>query len=464
MTQGYGGSLTCQLLASNTFQQISQMNSTRLKINITMPISDKDSVGCKNENTMDFQLLKLGTYPFAMEWVWSLKASNQSDRNAMQACSSLILAGWGCGEANQENIDDKSAITTVSANMQSNTTIICSQQISTGEFRVTVDEEGRVKRSKLIGELKYDDPRIFNSSTAVGNFTAQLATLLRTPPVQRWGFGIMHNDNLSHSFLQFIGEYLISKTLSDPSTPSPSFEDAQRALSMFYKRFFAIVLAQNRHGIFVPASNVRRSEVAQLEFLEPRMSMDPVMFYIAVMTLGFHLIAGTIIFALAPRRLLPKFPYNFASEISFFHASSALSDVPGTANMRSAMHNKHLKRLGGTYGYGRFRGLDGENHVGIERMSMIKGHKEAVVTTCASSPIPETTTVVRTAPVVTSAGCSTPVEGEVSVERAASAAGDVVVPVSAVDQIGTQAVSAVKEDTSMRAVTGPEVGARYPWL
>ena len=259
--------------------------------------------------------------------------------------------------------------------MKSNTTIICSQQISTGEFKVTVDGAGRVKRSQLIGELRYDDPRIFNASTSVGNFTAQLVSLLIQPTSH---FGVMHNDNSSHSFSQFIGEHLINKTLSDPATPPPSFEDAQLALSKLYKRFLAILLTQNHDRVFVPAGKVRRSAVGKLESLKPRMSMDPVMFYIAVAILGFQLIAGVIIFASTPRRFLPRFPYNLVSEIGFFHSSSALSDVAGTANMSSAMRRRHLRRLGGTYGYGRFRGSDGKNHIGIERMSLIRNFKEAM--------------------------------------------------------------------------------------
>ncbi|PUU81906.1 hypothetical protein B9Z19DRAFT_1190850 [Tuber borchii] len=406
-TQGYGGNLTCQLLAGNTFQQISHLEEgTWLEINVTMPVSDGDFVRCESVTMMDPLLLKSGTHPFAVEWVYGLEPSNRSDLKAMQGCGSLILAGWGRGEANQSttangtNIDiqtdiDMQSNTANQSNtpeetiidihtdidMQSNTTIICSQQISTGLFRVTVDGEGHVKRSKLIGELKYNDLGIFNRSTSVRNFTAQLARLLRAPPGQELNSGVMHNDNSSHSFSQFIGEYLINKNLSDPSTPSPSFEDAQRAISKFYKRFFTILLAQNRNTIFVPASNLRRSEVGQLESIEPRMLMDPVMFYIAVAVLGFQLIAGTIIFASTPRRFLPKFPFNLASEISFFYASSALSDVAGTANMSSAMRSRHLKGLGGTYGYGRFGGSDGERHVGIERMRMIRSYKEAVVTT-----------------------------------------------------------------------------------
>jgi len=409
MTRGYGGNLTCRLLAGSTFQQISKvvdvkedsmpswgtntlkaMYMPKFGINVTMPTSDGDSVLCGNIQSMDAQLLKPGTEPFAVEWVWGLNAFDRSDQKAVQACRSLILASWGRGEANTV---DGGTFRNTSAAMHSNTTIICNQQISTGDFRVTVDEEGRVKRSKLIGELKYDDPGVFNSSTSVGNFTGQLAMLLRASPRRELDYGIMHNDNLSHSFSQFIGEHLINKTLSDPSTPSPSFEDAQLALSKFYKRFFTVLLAQNKNRIFVPAGNLNRSQVGQRESLEPRMSMDPVMFYITVSILGFQIIAGTIIFASTPRRFLPSFPYNLASEISFFHASSALSDVAGTANMSSARRSRHLKRLGGTYGYGRFKGSDGEGHVGIERMSLIRGYKEAVVVTTASSTISETTTM-----------------------------------------------------------------------
>ena len=388
MTQGYGGNLTCQLLAGGTFQQISKMdvgemvggvisNSLTFGINVTMPISDSGSVYCWNNLTIDVELLKAGTHPFAVEWVWGLEASDESDQKAVEACGSQILAGWGRGEANREEQDNSPLSTKTSAIMQSNTTIICSQQISTGEFKVTVDGEGRVKRSKLIGELKYNDPTIFNRSTSVGNFTTQLATLFRAYPMKGIDFGIMHNDNSSHSFSQFLGEYLINKTLSDPSTPSPSFEDAQHALSMFYKRFIAVLLAQNHDRIFVPAGKERKSEVGKLESLKLRMSMDPVMFYIAVVVLGFQLIGGVIIYASRPRRLLPRLPYNLVSEISSFHASSALSDVAGTANMSSAMRSRHLKGLGWTYGYGRFRGSDGKNHVGIERMSLIRDYKEA---------------------------------------------------------------------------------------
>jgi len=89
-----------------------------------------------------------------------------------------------------------------------------------------------------------------------------------------------------------------------------------------------------------------RSEVGELESLKLRISMDLVMFYIAVAILGFQLIAAAIVFPSMARRFLPRFLYNLVSEISFFHASSCfLFDVAGTGNMSSAMRAGHLKGL-----------------------------------------------------------------------------------------------------------------------
>ena len=47
-------------------------------------------------------------------------------------------------------------------------------------------------------------------------------------------------------------------------------------------------------------------------------------------------------------------------------------------------------------------------------------------------------------------------------DGAASVAGDVVVPVLAVDRIGTHVVSLVEGGTSVRAVTGPVSGSALP--
>ncbi|PUU76812.1 hypothetical protein B9Z19DRAFT_1129187 [Tuber borchii] len=213
MTQGYGRNLTCQLLAGNTFQQSSQMNTLQQSSQTNTPLLGINEPTLRSGVGLGPQSLQCKR----PKWHASLREPNPRWLGPWRGESKKYSGSSGRNCHQQKDNFRKYAVYT---------TIICSQQISTGEFRVTVDGEGRVKRFKLIGELKYDDPRLFNRCTSVGDFTAQLAMLFRAPPSHRIDYGIMHNDNSSHSFSQFIGEYLINKTLSDPSTPSRSFEDA----------------------------------------------------------------------------------------------------------------------------------------------------------------------------------------------------------------------------------------------
>jgi len=79
----------------------------------------------------------------------------------------------------------------------------------------------------------------------------------------------MNNDNSPHHiFSHFVSQYLINLTLSDPSTPSLSFEDTQHPLSKFYKRFFTILLTKNQERIFAFSGKVPRSELGKLEPLK----------------------------------------------------------------------------------------------------------------------------------------------------------------------------------------------------
>jgi len=112
--------------------------------------------------------------------------------------------------------------------------------------------------------------------------------------------------------------------------------------------------------------------------------------------------------------------------------------------MSSGTCRRHWKRLGVVYGYGSFRGSDGKSHVGIDRMSLIESYREAALTARASSAILEVAAVEG--PVAANlSGCSSPSpQGVISVEDAIPVTGDVVVPVLAVDRLGTQAVSTVR--------------------
>jgi len=104
--------------------------------------------------------LKTGTHSIAMEWLCGLNAFDASDPRAVQVCSSLILVGWARGEVDPR---DQDTFKETSRSMQSNTTVIGNQKISNREFRVPVDVTAHLKRSNLIGGLKYDERRNIQS-------------------------------------------------------------------------------------------------------------------------------------------------------------------------------------------------------------------------------------------------------------------------------------------------------------
>lgn len=53
-----------------------------LGINVCIPISDRDSVHCGNNQTMDVVSMKPGIHPFAFELVWGVKACDSSDQKS----------------------------------------------------------------------------------------------------------------------------------------------------------------------------------------------------------------------------------------------------------------------------------------------------------------------------------------------------------------------------------------------
>ena len=84
------------------------------------------------------------------------------------------------------------------------------------------------------------------------------------------------------------------------------------------------------------------------------------------------------------------------------------------------------------------------------------------MTTRASSTIPATIVMVRTVAGVPSSS-SSPTHGRGGFRgRTVSASGTLVVPVLSVDQIGTQALSAVESGTWVYVVTSPVSGSAVP--
>ena len=387
-TWGFGANAACELLAGDVYGQQSWVGLSKntdgneapaLALNVTIPMANGAKVRCNNPLVrLSVNLLETGL--FAGEYLFGLEPTDREDQEAKDFCNSFLVIGWSRGSVTVGERNDGSRNYTIDASTYENTTILCTQQISSAEFNVVVDNKGFVQKSKPLTLSSYDNSSLFNHSTTITNFKAQLSTIIRTDPSTGRDTGDMHSSDrpgsLPHELIRMHSNF----SSYDPSTPPPSFEAVQQGFQTFYSWFVPIVISQNEGRIFrsTTKDGGRKPQVSgQRVSILNRVSMDPVMFYIAVVLLGFSALASIVIFTARPRRFLPRLPDSLAAEIGLFYASQALEDTAGTAHMSSAMREKRLAALGMEYGYGKFVGTDGKVHLGVERMGPINDFKEA---------------------------------------------------------------------------------------
>ena len=385
-TWGFGANLTCKLLAGGVYGQQSWVgisddifNSLWLALNVTIPMANGNEVRCNN-SLLWFTSESLVTGRFAGEYIYGLGANDGEDQEAKDFCNSFLVTGWNRGSITVLR-DRADTIPKYSMDMSAykNTTILCTQQISSAEFNVAVDNNGVVQRFKRLTPLTYDNSSLFSHSTTITSLKAQLGTIIRTNPFSGRAGGVHYDQyprNVHHYFMEPTGQ----ATLCDPSAPPPSFEEAQQRFQAFYSWVAPIVIGQNSERIFrstTKDSGRKPQGSGQIISIQNRVSMDPGMFYIATTLLVLSTLASVAIFITRPKRFLPRLPDTLAAEIGFFYASGALEDTAGTAHMSSAMRERHLARLGLRYGYGKFIGRDGKLHSGVERMGPIEDFNEA---------------------------------------------------------------------------------------
>ena len=225
----------------------------------------------------------------------------------------------------------------------------CVPKLRSAMFNVSVDKNGRILSSNRTSEFE-TDMEIFGGDQAVRDLTVQVNQLVAVITDDTYRF--WHNDTtLADWFNTALALKMNTMALVDPSLPLPDITEITPAVVEVYRLISAILLSQNSKS-FATASDDSSLTLAAVT-TQPRIFMEPVMFFIAVALLGLQLLTLIAYYALRPRRFLPRMPLTIASIITYVSASQATQQV-------------HLKPSEMRYAYGRFRGVDGHTHVGIE--------------------------------------------------------------------------------------------------
>lgn len=277
--------------------------------------------------------------------------SNSTDTDY---CSDYLLLGWariGANTSTPASINNDRGL--------ESSFMMCTSNISTALYNVTVSTDGRVLNSTQISAYEKDVSPYFEGNASSKQLFAQVNRLLATGGRNlQW-----HNDSSSLDWINtIIKQSSNSSSIIDPNAPVPNASDMVPMMNSLYKGLFATLIGLNSHvfGPAVPGNTMN----ATITTLETRIFITPIMFKITITLLGLHLLVAITVYVRRPKRFLPRMPTTIASIIAYVSASHLLQDLHNHKGSTKPMKNTRLA-------YGRFIGTDGRSHVGIEKKALV---------------------------------------------------------------------------------------------
>ncbi len=227
----------------------------------------------------------------------------------------------------------------------------CEPRLKSAMFNTLVDTNGRILSSNRTTEFDTDN-ELFGGDLAVRGLLEQINQLASGK--NRWRWRSLHNQTVANDwFNEALAMSTGSMRLVDPLKPVPVIKDTIPSVQETYRLIAALLLSYNAKS-FIEA---RENDILLISIVttEERIFMDPIMFYVCVILLAIQLVTLVFYYVFRPRPFLPRMPLTIASIITYVSASQATQDVDFIAEDKKAR-----------FGYGRFRGVDGKSHVGIE--------------------------------------------------------------------------------------------------
>ncbi|KAH0209586.1 hypothetical protein KCU86_g7183, partial [Aureobasidium melanogenum] len=220
----FGASLGCQELTSWAIEDIKDesgsIESSLLEFSIVQP------GGSIANCSIDFSI----DPPAYISGLSSLEISTVA--GSSEVCKQNVVAGWWRGISSNQTVE-----------VTSKTMMLCRPQLVTGSAEVTVDSDGRVFSSKVLGNSNGSAPEYFTTSPSDLILQAHQFIINHSSD---W-----HND----SFPSDWNNYLIAKTfietrILDPHLPAPTFNQAVTIYTAMYNKLFAILLGNNADLLF----------------------------------------------------------------------------------------------------------------------------------------------------------------------------------------------------------------------
>jgi hypothetical protein len=180
--------------------------------------------------------------------------------------------------------------------------------------------------------------------------------------------GKWHNDSFPSDWHTYVMRMMNPDIeFLDPSLPPPDFDLIADIFTRAYQKTFAIwlsldherllELAEENDGSIITAI-IRRSEI--------RIVVSRLMVILSSTILGLYIVVSIAVYTRRPGKFLPRMPLTMASDIALFAASKAVGETDAS-DISKCRREKEEQR----FGYGRFIGVDGRPHIGVERVPFV---------------------------------------------------------------------------------------------
>ncbi|EGO60699.1 hypothetical protein NEUTE1DRAFT_76069 [Neurospora tetrasperma FGSC 2508] len=276
--------------------------------------------------------------------------TDQSGSAASQdhICEDRFVAGW-------IRMDTKDP-----ANTFRSTFLSCQAVLRTATFDVDFDKAGHILAYTQRGD--FDDITSLMSRNMSQRLIRQANKLVnnsgRPFAIYAW-----HNTTLVSDWWNYLMKmYLNSTDLVDPSLDIPKPEAVIPTVEDLYRRLFAIVLGKNLDLFEEPAKPTDVPGIAIIT--ETRIFLDDKAYLLSVIILCAN--AAVLMWAYLAQSdaYLPRLPSTLGSVLAYGAASRAIREYGDGINTdQEIWHNEDFY---GTYSFGKYVGVDGNAHVGIE--------------------------------------------------------------------------------------------------
>lgn len=369
ITRGFGVAATCSPLStSNTSTNYVSYNYngtyqfedvTQYQQKLKVIYSDANYTCTPGEfGSKALEFPTGGPSTSAQELYTFLTAEGQTEDEG-DFCGTRVLLGWMRYEQGQP-----------AGYHPSSTWMECQSEFLTAQFNVTVDAGGHILRSEKVGAYE-------NTTIVLGTNTTTMTSVWKSlnQYVGAYGQGDTssagaalgwHNDTRTRDWMNYFlkiatnGMDLVdpSKALPDPTSLAPTVQKT-------YQRIGAALLGTTS-DLFADAQRPAPTIQVTIATSDTRIFMDNTAYLLSLVILGIYLVAGTVFYARQRETLLPRLPTTIGSTIAFVAASRAAKVYHGSGDGLDGKARNARGPVAEMYGFGRYTGLDGKVHVGIE--------------------------------------------------------------------------------------------------